>query len=160
MTPCSRIRYCHPISLSHPLLTVQQPAPEQYSNLFRFRQSRFNYSIETNPYFFFPQFAGVLVAPAGFAFPPAMMSNHSAQYPQGYLDKETFKSFFAVTGDSGNFKYQPGYERIPDNWYKRAIGTEYSIPAYVMHPLHAFTESISHAFVSHDSKRARFLPTG
>ncbi|CAO1601084.1 hypothetical protein XANCAGTX0491_004748 [Xanthoria calcicola] len=113
-------------------LLENTPAPEQYSNLFRFRQSRFNYSIETNPYFFFPQFAGVLVAPAGFAFPPAMMSNHSAQYPQGYLDKETFKSFFAVTGDSGNFKYQPGYERIPDNWYKRAIGTEYSIPAFLL----------------------------
>lgn len=141
MTPCSRIRYSYPISLGHPPLTIQQPAPEQYSSLFRFRQSRFNYSIETNPYFFFPQFAGVLVAPAGYAFPPAMMSNHSAQYPQGYLDKETFKSFFAVTGDSGNFKYQPGHERIPDNWYKRAIGTEYSNVAYVMHPFHVFTGS-------------------
>ncbi|KAI4245550.1 MAG: hypothetical protein L6R42_010153, partial [Xanthoria sp. 1 TBL-2021] len=113
-------------------LLENTPAPQQYSNLFRFRQSRFNYSIETNPYFFFPQFAGVLVAPAGYAFPPAMMSNHSTQYPQGYLDKETFKSFFAVTGESGNFKYQPGYERIPDNWYKRAIGTEYSIPAFLL----------------------------
>ncbi|KAI4246883.1 MAG: hypothetical protein L6R42_009777 [Xanthoria sp. 1 TBL-2021] len=113
-------------------LLENTPAPQQYTNLFRFRQSRFNYSIETNPYFFFPQFAGVLVAPAGYAFPPAMMSNHSAQYPQGYLDKETFKSFFAVTGESGNFKYQPGYERIPDNWYKRAIGTEYSIPAFLL----------------------------
>ncbi|KAL9628594.1 MAG: hypothetical protein Q9204_005795 [Flavoplaca sp. TL-2023a] len=113
-------------------LLENTPAPQQYSALFRFRQSRFNYSIENNPYFFFPQFAGVLVAPAGFAFPPAMMSNHSAQYPQGYLDKETFKSFFAVTGKSGNFKYRPGHERIPDNWYKRAIGTEYSIPAFLL----------------------------
>ncbi|KAL8651753.1 MAG: hypothetical protein Q9226_004568 [Calogaya cf. arnoldii] len=108
------------------------PAPEQYSALFRFRQSRFNYSIETNPYFFFPQFAGVLVTPAGYAFPPRMMANHSARYPQGYLDKETFKSFFAVTGEPGSFKYQPGYERIPDNWYKRAVGTEYSIPAFLL----------------------------
>lgn len=60
-----------------------------------------------------------------------MMSNHSAQYPQGYLDKETFKSFFAVSGKSGGFKYQPGYERIPDNWYRRAIGDDYTIPGYV-----------------------------
>jgi len=42
-----------------------------------------------------------------------MMANHSAQYPDGYLDKETFKSFFAISGNSGSFKYQPGYERIP-----------------------------------------------
>ncbi|KAL8790909.1 MAG: hypothetical protein Q9213_000334 [Squamulea squamosa] len=113
-------------------LLVDTPAPQQYSALFPFRQARFNYSIETNPYFFFPQFAGVLVAPAGFAFPPALMSNRSAQYPEGYLDKETFKSFFAVTGEPGNFKYQPGYERIPDNWYKRAIGHEYSIPTFLL----------------------------
>ncbi|KAL8932679.1 MAG: hypothetical protein Q9211_006179, partial [Gyalolechia sp. 1 TL-2023] len=103
------------------------PAPQQYSALFPFRQSRFNASIENNPYFFFPQFAGVLVAPAGFAFPPAMMSNKSTQYPQGYLDKETFKSFFAVSGEPGSFTYQPGYERIPDNFYKRAVGDEYGI---------------------------------
>ncbi|KAL8667875.1 MAG: hypothetical protein Q9202_000340 [Teloschistes flavicans] len=93
------------------------PAPQQYSALFPFRQSRFNDSIATNPYFFFPQFAGVLVAPAGYAFPPRMMANHSAKYPQGYLDKETFKSFFAVSGTPGQFTYQPGYERIPDNCF-------------------------------------------
>ncbi|KAL8735008.1 MAG: hypothetical protein Q9166_001133 [cf. Caloplaca sp. 2 TL-2023] len=108
------------------------PAPQQYSALFPFRQSRFNYSIDTNPYFFFPQFAGVLVAPAGYAFPPAMMSNKSVKYPEGYLDKETFKSFFAVSGERGNFKYQPGYERIPDNWYKRAVGHEYTIPDFLL----------------------------
>ncbi|KAI4131366.1 MAG: hypothetical protein LQ338_001251 [Usnochroma carphineum] len=108
------------------------PAPQQYSALFPFRQARFNASIENNPYFFFPQFAGVMVAPAGFAFPPAMMSNKSAQYPEGYLDKETFKSFFAVSGKPGSFKYQQGYERIPDNWYKRAIGDEYTIPDFLL----------------------------
>jgi len=56
-----------------------------------------------------------------------MMANHSAQYPSGYLDKETFKSFFAISGTSGKFTYQPGYERIPDNWYKRAVTDEYTI---------------------------------
>lgn len=105
-----------------------QPAPEQYQALFPFRQSRFNNSISTNPYFFFPQFAGVLVAPAGYAFPAAMMANHSVQYPEGYLDKETFKSFFAVSGTSGSFTYQPGYERIPDNWYRRPLTDAYTIP--------------------------------
>jgi len=56
-----------------------------------------------------------------------MMANHSAQYPSGYLDKETFKSFFAISGTSGKFTYQPGYERIPDNWYKRPVTDEYTI---------------------------------
>ncbi|KAL8684420.1 MAG: hypothetical protein Q9224_006361 [Gallowayella concinna] len=113
-------------------LLEDTPAPQQYSALFNFRQSRFNHSIETNPYFFFPQFAGVLVTPAGYIFPPALMSNKSAEYPEGYLDKETFKSFFAVTGERGNFKYQPGHERIPDNWYKRAIGHELTIPGFLL----------------------------
>lgn len=103
------------------------------------------------------------------------MANHSAQYPDGYLDKKTFKSFFAVSGDSGSFTYQAGvrvyqrcpssvfvssledyadlrsilgilnrrqrmvltsdftqYERIPDNWYKRPVGDEYTIPGYAL----------------------------
>lgn len=64
-----------------------------------------------------------------------MMSNKSAQYPQGYLDKETFKSFFAVSGEPGSFTYKQGYERIPDNWYKRAVGDEYTIPEYVIFSL-------------------------
>lgn len=50
------------------------------------------------------------------------MSNKSATYPEGYLNGEVLKSFFSVTGTPGNFTYTPGYERIPDNWYKRAIG--------------------------------------
>jgi hypothetical protein len=41
------------------------------------------------------------------------------------------KSFFAITGESGNFKYTVGHERIPDNWYKRAIGDEYTIPGFL-----------------------------
>lgn len=57
-----------------------------------------------------------------------MMANHSTAYPSGYLDKSTFKSFFAVTGDSGSFEYTPGYERIPDNWYRRPLSDPYTIP--------------------------------
>ena len=57
------------------------------------------------------------------------MSNHSAEYPNGILDKETLKSFFAITEASdGTLSWQPGYERIPDNWYRRPLGivNEYS----------------------------------
>lgn len=46
------------------------------------------------------------------------MSNHSAEYPNGILDKETLKSFFAITeATDGTLSWTPGYERIPDNWY-------------------------------------------
>lgn len=57
------------------------------------------------------------------------MSNHSAEYPNGILDKETLKSFFAITEASdGTLTWTPGYERIPDNWYRRPLGAanEYS----------------------------------
>ncbi|KAF4627131.1 hypothetical protein G7Y89_g11029 [Cudoniella acicularis] len=44
---------------------------------------------------------------------------------KGILTQEALKSFFAITGDSGNFTWNEGQERIPDNWYKRSIGDEY-----------------------------------
>ena len=51
------------------------------------------------------------------------MSNHSATYPNGILDKETLKSFFAITESaSGKLTCTPGYERIPYNWYRRPLG--------------------------------------
>ena len=36
-----------------------------------------------------------------------------------------------MTGESGNFSYTVGHERIPDNFYKHAIGDEYSIPGFL-----------------------------
>lgn len=53
------------------------------------------------------------------------MSNHSSEYPNGILDKETLKSFFAITEHAdGSLTWQPGYERIPDNWYRRPLGAQ------------------------------------
>lgn len=55
----------------------------------------------------------------------ALMSNHSAAFPNGILDKETLKSFFAITErPDGSLTWQPGYERIPNNWYRRPLGPE------------------------------------
>ena len=72
-----------------------------------------------------------------------MMANHSEEFPEGYLDKETFKSFFAVSGSSGSFTYQRGYERIPDNWYRRPLSDPYTIAEYVTTSLHSFLPSLS-----------------
>lgn len=47
------------------------------------------------------------------------MSNRSADNMGGALHGDVLKSFFAVTGEPGNFVHHPGMERIPDNWYKR-----------------------------------------
>ena len=95
-----------------------------------FRAKRFQESINNNPYFFNGPFTGVAVQPAAYTFIYRFMSNKSAEYPEGYLDGEVMKSFFSITGTKGNFKWTPGYEKIPDNWYKRAIGDEYTIPYF------------------------------
>ena len=58
------------------------------------------------------------------------MANHSAAYPEGRLDKEVLKSFFAMSGEPGSFTNTHGHERIPNNWYRRAVGDEYTIPYY------------------------------
>lgn len=36
-------------------------------------------------------------------------------------DKETLKSFWGVSGEEGNFTYDYGYERIPENWFKAPV---------------------------------------
>ncbi|CZT41973.1 related to oxidase [Rhynchosporium secalis] len=96
-----------------------------------FRATRFQQSIEKNPQFFNAPFAGLLVQPAAYTFIYRFMSNKSAEFPEGRLNQEVLKSFFAITGESGNFKWTEGHERIPENWYKRAIGDEYTIPYFL-----------------------------
>lgn len=36
------------------------------------------------------------------------------------MNQEVLKSFFAVSGPRSNFVYKHGYERIPENWYRRS----------------------------------------
>lgn len=79
------------------------------------------------------------------------MSNKSAEYPEGALDQAVLKSFFSITGNSGSFTWTPGNERIPDNWYKRAIGDEYTIPYFNMDLLAAaekYPKLYVHSFIN------------
>ncbi|KAM0545827.1 hypothetical protein ACHAPJ_011154 [Fusarium lateritium] len=109
------------------------PAPKQYTALASFHNKQFEDSVKTNSHFFYSPFAGVLVSPAGYSFPPRMMANHSKEYPEGYLSREVFTSFFGVTGNKpGNFKIKQGWERIPENWYKRPLNDEFSIPDFLL----------------------------
>lgn len=96
-----------------------------------FRASRFNQSVNENPYFFNGPFSGVLVQPAAYTFIYRFMANKSEEFPEGILNQEVLKSFFSITGESGSFTWTEGNERIPYNWYKRAIGDEYTIPFFL-----------------------------
>jgi len=109
------------------------PATANYdlSVLTPFRAYRFNQSMNDNPYFFNGPFSGVLVQPAAYTFIYRFMANKSEEHPEGVLNQDVLKSFFSITGESGNFVWTEGYEKIPDNWYKRAIGDEYSIPFFL-----------------------------
>ncbi|KAL1304902.1 hypothetical protein AAFC00_003820 [Neodothiora populina] len=100
------------------------------SLLTQFRANRFQQSKSDNPYFFNGAFSGVIVQPAAYTFIYRFMANKSAEYPEGRLDGDVLKSFFSITGDSGNFKYTPGYERIPKNWYTRNALDPYTIPFF------------------------------
>ncbi|KUJ21101.1 putative aromatic peroxygenase [Mollisia scopiformis] len=83
-------------------------------------------SVNENPQFFYAPFAGVIASTGGFSFPPRMMSNKSAEYPDnGILDKEVLKSFFSISGPDDDLTYTYGHEQIPANFYRRAIGNEY-----------------------------------
>lgn len=68
------------------------------------------------------------------------MANKSEEYPEGRLDRNTLKTFYAITGEPGSFKYKPGWERFPENWYKRALGDEYSIPFFFTDSAGQFTK--------------------
>lgn len=73
-----------------------------------------------NPYFFYSPFAGVIGSTGGFTFPPRMMANKSTEHPDnGLLDNDILKSFFSISGPDDNLQYTYGWERIPENFYKR-----------------------------------------
>ncbi|KAB8300543.1 hypothetical protein EYC80_000703 [Monilinia laxa] len=97
-----------------------------------FRATRFQQSIDNNPYFFNGPFSGIAVQPAAYTFIYRYMANKSEEYPDGYLDGKVLKSFFSITGEPGNFVWTEGHEKIPDNFYKRALGDEYGLVPYVV----------------------------
>jgi len=98
--------------------------------LTKYRAERFQQSLSENPYFFNAPFSGIIASPAAWSFVYRFMANKSEEYPQGQLNGEVLKSFYSITGDYPDFTYTEGHEKIPDNWYTRARGDEYTIPFY------------------------------
>ncbi|KAI4157730.1 MAG: hypothetical protein LQ342_008048 [Letrouitia transgressa] len=86
--------------------------------------TRYHQSVSQNPYYF-RGFFGLTIPPGTHAFIFRMFANKSAAYPEGFLDRKTLKSFYAMTGSDDKLVYSPGYERIPENWYTRAEGDPY-----------------------------------
>ncbi|KAJ4312889.1 hypothetical protein N0V84_009698 [Fusarium piperis] len=82
---------------------------------------RFRESVATNPNFYFGPFTGMIARNAGYLFACRMFANHSSENPNGVLTKETLKSFFAIEGEGDNLTYKRGWERIPENWYRRPV---------------------------------------
>jgi hypothetical protein len=82
--------------------------------------NRKKHSIATNPFYFSPAYAGVAFTFGAHMFAYSLLANHSAAEPRGFLTQEVFMDFFSYKRDgSGQLTYKYGYERIPDNWYKR-----------------------------------------
>ncbi|CAJ2509352.1 Uu.00g143780.m01.CDS01 [Anthostomella pinea] len=98
--------------------------------LTQFRVQRFSDSISQNPYFFSAPFSGLIVSNAAYTFIYRFMANKTAENPQGILNGEILKSFYAVTGEFPDFTITPGHEHFPDNWYKRNPLDYYTIPYF------------------------------
>ncbi|ESZ94237.1 hypothetical protein SBOR_5371 [Sclerotinia borealis F-4128] len=118
------------------------PGPNGYdlSVLTPFRATRHQQSIDNNPYFFNGPFSGIAAQPAAYTFIYRCMANKSTEYPEGYLNGDVLKSFYSITGEPGSFTWTEGHEKIPDNWYKRAIGDEYGIGPYSLDVFNAAVE--------------------
>ena len=95
-----------------------------------YRATRFQQSINNNPYFFNAPFSGVLAQPAAWSFIYRFMANKSSEHPEGLLTGDVLKSFYSITGDYPNFQYTPGHESFPNNWYKRNPVDYYTIPYF------------------------------
>lgn len=99
-----------------------------------------NECIATNPYCWYGPYTGMIARNAGAAFSLRLLANHSVEAPDGILSKsragrvilkyvltwnaakEVFKSFWGVVDtDDGRMEYKRGWERIPENWFRRPV---------------------------------------
>lgn len=88
-------------------------------------------SVSQNPYTFRGP-VGFFIPPGTHAFVYRMFANKSVVYPDGFLDQNTLKSFYAISGPDDSLIYTPGYERIPENWYTYPTGKVYNVPALLL----------------------------
>jgi hypothetical protein len=107
------------------LIAASKGGEVTLNSLTEFRSQRFDTQIANNPYFFNGPFTGVLVQPAAYTFIYRFMANHTKERPEGILTYSTIADWFGVTGEPGSYVANPGNERIPENWYRRALAYPY-----------------------------------
>lgn len=106
-------------------------------SLTQFRSDRFDAQIRNNPSFFNGPFTGVLVQAAAYTFIYRFMANHSIENPEGLLNYETMQAWFGVKGTNGNYNAVQGTERIPTNWYRRALEYPYEVDYFLADTVNA-----------------------
>jgi hypothetical protein len=80
---------------------------------------RWEYSVAHNPDFYYGPITGMVSRNAGYFFLGRLLSNHTAEHPEGVLTQKIFQSFFGVyENERGNLEYRKGHETIPENWYR------------------------------------------
>lgn len=91
---------------------------------------RFNHSIANNPYFWNGPVTNVMMRPVGYVLVNDMLANHTDDNPDDTTSKAVLRSFYGITEDpdDGSLSYNPGHERIPENWFPRQ--TPYTIPDF------------------------------
>jgi len=106
-------------------------------SLTEFRSHRFDVQKQTNPNFFNGPFSGVLVQPAAYTFIFRFMANHTAENPTGILPYDVIQQWFGVQGSNGNYRAVQGSERIPENWYRRALEYPYETTYFLADAVNA-----------------------
>lgn len=83
---------------------------------------RWEYSVAHNPNFYYGPVTGMVSRNAGYFFLGRLLSNHTAEHPEGVLTQEIFRKFFAVYEcANGTMEYRKGHESIPENWYRKPV---------------------------------------
>lgn len=93
---------------------------------------RKQYSIANNPNYFSPAYAGVAFTFGAHMFAYELLSNHSAEYPRGFMTQENFLSLWSYKRKNGKLQYTYGHERIPDNYYKRSSQDQWDLADIVL----------------------------
>jgi len=106
-------------------------------SLTAFRSHRFDTQVANNPYYFYGPFSGTLVQPAAYTFIYRFMANHSAENPAGFLNYDVLQSWFGIQGSNNKYEAVQGAERIPENWYRRAIEYPYETTYFLADLLNA-----------------------
>lgn len=123
------------LALFQQLMDLQKDVPDDKVNfdlnvLADHRLQRHTDSVSLNPNYFLSPFGGLYFLGSKYSAIFQHFANRSAEHPEGRLDRATLMSFYGVEHDEANgnkLKYNKGWERIPDVWYRRPLDDPYDV---------------------------------